>query len=297
MSLKEASLFLGRLLSFSWRVLVAFMRNRGILLAGGVGYNALLSAIPFLALTVTGLSFVFDEHKILATISSELRLLVPNQAEAITQAIESFLKSRDVLGVVGFAVLIFFSSIAFRMLEEAIAVIFRKPARRLRRRIWVSVLLPYGFIGVLGLALLLVTVVRGFLSALEEQNIQLMGLSLSMAGTSHLALRFTSFLSLVLLFTAIYKVLPVVRISLRSALIGGLSAAAMWEMVGQGLVYYFANISLVPVVYGSLTTVIVILLSMEAAAIILLLGAQVIAELRESAAAGVPWYVKPPADV
>lgn len=297
MSLKNASLFLGRLLSFSWRVLVSFMRNRGILLAGGVGYNALLSAIPFLALTVTGLSFIFDEHKILETISSQLRLLVPNQAEAIIQAIESFLRSRDVLGVVGFAVLIFFSSIAFRMLEEAIAVIFRKPARRLRRRVWVSVLLPYGFISVLGFALLLVTVVRGFLSALREHSFEVMGLSLSLAGTSHFFLRFTSFLSLVLLFTAIYKVLPVVRISLRSALVGGLAAAAMWEVVGQGLVYYFANISLVPVVYGSLTTVIVILLSMEAAAIILLLGAQVIAELRESAAAGVPWYVKPPSDV
>ena len=33
-------------LRFAARVLRAFLRNRGVLLAGGVGYNALLSLVP-----------------------------------------------------------------------------------------------------------------------------------------------------------------------------------------------------------------------------------------------------------
>jgi len=49
----------------------------------------------------------------------------------------------------------------------------------------------------------------------------------------------------------------------------------------------------VNLIYGSFATVIVILLFLEIAFIILLLGAQVIAELEASSAAGLPWYEKP----
>ncbi len=59
------------------------------------------------------------------------------------------------------------------------------------------------------------------------------------------------------------------------------------------MIYYFSSISLVNMIYGSLTTVIVVLLTMEVASIILLLGAQVIAELQASASAGLPWHVEP----
>jgi uncharacterized BrkB/YihY/UPF0761 family membrane protein len=44
------------------------------------------------------------------------------------------------------------------------------------------------------------------------------------------------------------------------------------------LVWYFATLSQVTIVYGSLTTAIVVLLSLEIAATLLLFGAQVISE-------------------
>ena len=72
--------------------------------------------------------------------------------------------------------------------------------------------------------------------------------------------------------------MPVGRLSLRHALIGGITAALLWEITRHVLVWYFSTLSLVNVVYGTFATVIIILLSLEAAAIILLLGAQVIAE-------------------
>ncbi len=70
-----------------------------------------------------------------------------------------------------------------------------------------------------------------------------------------------------------------VEVRLRHAVIGGIAAAVLWELVRNFLVWWFSSISLVNVVYGSLATVVVVLLSLESAAIILLLGAQVIAEL------------------
>jgi uncharacterized BrkB/YihY/UPF0761 family membrane protein len=44
------------------------------------------------------------------------------------------------------------------------------------------------------------------------------------------------------------------------------------------LVWYYATVSQIQLVYGSLTTSIAVLLSVELGAIVLLLGAQVIAE-------------------
>jgi uncharacterized BrkB/YihY/UPF0761 family membrane protein len=72
--------------------------------------------------------------------------------------------------------------------------------------------------------------------------------------------------------------MPVGRIPLRHALVGGLTATLLWEITRRILVWYFSTLSFVNIVYGTLATAVIILLTLEAAAIILLLGAQVIAE-------------------
>jgi membrane protein len=80
------------------------------------------------------------------------------------------------------------------------------------------------------------------------------------------------------MLASIYFVMPVGRLSWRHALIGGGSAAVLWEISRHLLVWYLTTLSQVQTVYGSLTTAIVVLLSLEIAAIVLLFGAQVIAE-------------------
>jgi membrane protein len=68
------------------------------------------------------------------------------------------------------------------------------------------------------------------------------------------------------------------HIRLNHALVGGLTAALLWEILRHILIWYFATLSKASVVYGSLTTAVVVLFSMELAATVLLLGAQVMAE-------------------
>jgi membrane protein len=82
----------------------------------------------------------------------------------------------------------------------------------------------------------------------------------------------------VFVLTSVYMVMPVGRLSMRHALIGGVTAAVLWELTRHLLRWYFATLSQVNVVYGSLTTSIMVLLSLEIAATLLLLGAQVISE-------------------
>lgn len=80
--------------------------------------------------------------------------------------------------------------------------------------------------------------------------------------------------------------MPVGRLSLRHALVGGLTAAVLWEITRHVLVWYFATLSQVGLVYGSLTTAIAVLLSLDLAATLLLLGAQVISEYERIDKAG-----------
>ena len=282
-----------RVVGFIARVVSGFLNNRGILLAGGVGYNALLSVVPFLTLTVAVLSLFFDDQHILGMLRPELRVLVPQNADAILQAAETYLESPGTVSVVSVLVLLFFSSIAFRMLEQAVAAIFHTSSKGLHRHFLVSAVLPYTFMLLLMAALFFITLLTSSLDALGAQAVRVLGVEVSLEWGTNLLLRIAGWVGLVLLFAGIYRVLPVVKISMNKALIGGLCAAVLWQSVGSFMVYYFANLSMVNVIYGSLATVVVMLLFMEIAFIILLLGAQVIAELAHSADAGVPWWEKP----
>ena len=82
----------------------------------------------------------------------------------------------------------------------------------------------------------------------------------------------------ILILTSFYLVMPLGKLSFRHALIGGITAGLLWEVVRHLLVWYFSTLSVVSLVYGSLATAIVFLLSLEIAGLILLFGAQVIAE-------------------
>ncbi|MBW6391213.1 YihY/virulence factor BrkB family protein [Billgrantia antri] len=279
--------------AFLWRVLCAFLRNRGILLAGGVGYNILLSIVPLFALLAVLLTQIVDEVVLLEVLSVQVAHLAPAHAEALMEAVRALLESRDVIGLFGILTLLIFSSFVFRMLEDALAIIFHTPEAHPKRRIWVSVLLPYLFMLVLGAGLLALTLMVSLAEAIGTLWRLVLGRDMPFSGLSEPLLNLFSFLGVFLLFSAIYKVLPVVKIALKRALVGGFVAALLWEGIRFLLMFYFLNVSLVNVVYGSLATLIVILLTLEAGAVIVLLGAQIIAELEYNARRGLPWYVDP----
>jgi YihY family inner membrane protein len=138
--------------------------------------------------------------------------------------------------------------------------------------------LPYGFVLLLAAALLGVTVITSVLQSLAEENLRLGSLNWSLRGVSGALLYGVGFGAELLIFAAIYYVIPVGRTHPGHALIGGLCATILWEVARHVLVWYFATLSRASVVYGSLTTAVVTLFAMEVAAIIVLLGAQVISE-------------------
>jgi YihY family inner membrane protein len=128
------------------------------------------------------------------------------------------------------------------------------------------------------MALFVGTLVLAQLIAIGEEKLVILGHSWSLGGFSSLILYLAGVTGEILIISSIYFFMPVGRISLSHALIGGATAGLLWEIIRHGLAWYFVTLSQVNVVYGSLTTAIIVLLSLEIAAALLLLGAQVIAE-------------------
>ncbi len=288
---------LPKIIRFASRVLRDFfLRNHGLLLTAAVAYNMMLSLIPLSAVLVVIFSHFINESLLIETIIAEVSLLAPGFVPTLTEVLTGFLRTRELIGWLGGISLLLFSSLAFRVMEDAIAIIFNRPLPTLKRKFWVSALMPYLFILIVAGGLIGITAVNAVIDAQDQRNHSFLGIDALLHQHVNHIIYLTGVLGLVLLFTLFYKIMPVARVSFRRALVGGLTATILWEIVRHLLVSYYTKVSVVNVLYGSMATIIIVLLTLEAVALILLLGAQVIADLQRSANAGIPWHEDPDAD-
>ena len=207
---------------FAIAVIKQFRANQGVLLAGAVAYYTLLSLVPLLILILLALSHIVDEERLLVTLRASLEFVVPGQADAMVGELRNFFTHREVIGSVLLLTMLFFSALAFTVLENAMSVIFFHRVKIKRRHFLVSAVMPYVFIVFLGLGLLVTTVVSGIFQFIGTQNITFFGQPRSLGPLAGLLIYLTGVTGEILLLSSIYLVMPVGRLSLRHALIGAL---------------------------------------------------------------------------
>jgi YihY family inner membrane protein len=268
-----------RFFDFLLRVLRGFKRNQGLLLSGAVAYYTLLSVIPMSILALIVLTHFIEEQLLIQTLSTYLDMVIPGYAATLTEQVRVFLVHRKAVGGIGFLVMLFFSSMAFSILGKAISAIFSQQPGIHRRNLLISAIIPYGYILLMGCGIVAVSFMTEAIETLKIRHMAVFGLNVNLEGSTVVVLHLMAILTEILMLTSFYLVMPLVRIRVRHALIGGITAAILWEITRRVLVWYYAAVSMVNVIYGSIATVVVALLSIEVVAIILLLGAQVIAEL------------------
>jgi YihY family inner membrane protein len=227
--------------AFGLQILRAFRANQGLLLAGAVAFYALLSIVPLLILVVIALSHVIDREVLLATLRRALEYVVPGQGKAVVVELRAFLDHRDVIGWVLLVTMLSFSSLGFKVLENAISVIFLHRVAERRRHFVVSLLLPFGYVAFIGAALFVGTFVLADLVTIGGANLVLLGHSWSLGGFSRFLIYVASVIGEVLLISAIYYFMPVGRLSAQHALIGGASAGLLWELIRPALGWYFGT--------------------------------------------------------
>jgi membrane protein len=269
----------GRFLSFLLRVSISFMRNQGLLLSGALAYYTLLSIVPMSILVLTGLSHFIGEEQLFQTLSTYTGMLIPGYGAILTEQVQVFLQHRQAVGIIGFLAMLFFSSMAFGVLQSAMSVIFIRRISINRRNFFISAVIPYLYVFSIGLGIALVSFITGALEILEKRQLILFGWSVNLETTSRMVLYLIRVISEAVLLASIYLIMPVVRTTFRHALIGGITGTVLWEIIRHILVWYYSTLSMVNIIYGSFATLVVALFITEAAALIVLLGAQVIAEL------------------
>lgn len=269
-------------LTHPWRfardVLLGFIENQGLLLSGAVAYYTLLSIIPVFALVLLVLSGFIEMHLLLETLVGILSMTTAASSDVIVDHLQKFLHNWKVIGIVGLLLMLFFSTLAFTVLENAMSMIFFHRKHKQERHFLVSLVMPYLFIMVLTAGFLVVSLMSGWLHAHSSDALAMLGMDIDMGQSTTTVLYLAGIAGEVLLLTSIYLVIPVGKLAWSHALVGGIAATVLWELTRHSLVWYFSTLSFVSVIYGSFASTIMILLGFEFAAIILLLGAQVIAE-------------------
>ncbi len=262
---------------FFKQVIKSFQANQGLLLSGAVAYYTLLSIIPLFSLILIVLSYVVEPEQLLKLTSEYINLILPGQTSVFMEQITHFTTQKHI-GWMLLLILLFFSSMTFTVLENTMSIIFYHRVSVRRRHFLISAIIPYCYIVVLGLGMLIITTISGILQVWEGESMRILFWTWTLDEMTKTFFYFFGVIGLILMLTSIYMVMPVGKLSFRHALIGSISATVLWEIARHVLVWYFSTLSMVNVVYGSLTSAIVILLFLEVGAIILLFGAQVIAE-------------------
>lgn len=257
-------------------VIKHFFANNGMLLAGGIAYYTLLSIIPALVLILLFLSTLIDQQQLLETLHHYLTLITPATADSLLAQVRHVMKLPQLAGGIGIISVLIFSGLAFRMLNDAMQVIFAHRHIDKKRHTLLNLAIPYLYVFAIAFSIGLIVTADAAYAALKNSAL-LQHLPVHI-DTDKLVSFGLGLSSETLLFMSFYLVMPVGKTPWKLALLGGFSAALLWELTRQMLTLWYSNVSNVNMIYGTFASVVLLLLMIEAGAVILLLGAQVIAD-------------------
>lgn len=282
-----------RVLAFCRRVLARFAHGHGFLFSSAAAYKSLLSAIPLLTLALVVASYVADPQTLRTLVEHRLSGLSPRMAEPIAAAYTSFLEQRKTVGLTSLVVLLAFSSLVFRTLQQAMQALFAAPGAPPPRRPLASVMVSVAYVAMIVTGLLVGARVNTAIDAVSNGVLDPLPGIVSPGPRALVVLDMATTLAVAAVLSSFYRILPGPVIPLRYAIVGGVCVTGIWEGVRRVMVWYFRSVSTVNGVYGSLTSIVVILISLEVGCVVLLLGGQMLAELARAKRTGIPWHRDP----
>lgn len=252
----------------------AFRKNGDLNLSASIAFYALLSLVPFIFL------MVFLIGQIIATsgvVQANLKLFIqsvlPYYSGMILREVNSITLSRGYYGWFGLVFMIWTASLMFGSLEATLGIIFKAQRHRsfLHSKLLAMAMIPLG-----GAFLILSFLGTTAIKALSRFQSQLVGSPWLAFVFDSIGIRYALPLTLtVLILTCIYWVVPYKRVFFRSAFLGGLLCALMWE----GAKHIFAAFVLpnpnYGLVYGSLKAFILFMIWAFLASSILLFCAEI----------------------
>jgi len=251
-------------------------------LAGGIAFNLLLAAVPFALLLVAGLGYVLQYSSADAThVVAEIlqRLLPPGVSPGegtLDSLLEGIVQSRGDVGLYSALLFVWFSTRLFGSLRSVLAEVFDLETDR---GIVAGKIFDVQVTVLATVLLAAYTAVNTYLGiAQSEARAALIdfGLRDDVMGWLEIAIgRLLSFLFIVLLFYALYKVLPNRRIRWRTALLAAVFAGALFELARGIFTAYVARANPGSLYTGALAVFVVFVIWVYYAAMLFILGGEV----------------------
>jgi membrane protein len=246
-----------------------FFVNETPLSASSLAYTTLLSLVPFMAVVVT----VFSAFPMFENVSVQIQNFifsnfVPTAGEVVQEYIIGFVeKSRNLK--ISMALAIFVTSILMmHTMEKALNRIWdAKPSGNLIKKV-----VMYWTVLTMG-------------PILVGGGIALTSVLFNYEGFNSIkiyVLKFLPIMASTIGFFFIYLIVPNRKVSWKSAFIGAITAAILFEMAKRGFAWYVATFPSYQRVYGTLATIPIFLLWVYLSWNIILLGGTIAATLETS---------------
>jgi len=265
-----------------------------LFLAGGIAFNIILAAVPFILLLAAGLTLLLpllyvgkinSQDAVFALIDG----LMPPQSQATATALHdlifTLLKSRTSVGLYSGVGFIWFSTRLFGSLRTVLASVFDIESERgiIQGKVFdvkitvVSTLLFVASTAVSTYILLGTSRSAQELTALGMRKDVITGLEYWVG-------RGLAFIFLALMFFALYKFLPVRRVRTATAWVAALFTTVMFEAARAIFSYYASVFNPASLYTGTLTVLVVMIIWFYYAALIFILGGEVgqVYELRRT---------------
>jgi membrane protein len=240
-----------------------------------LAFYTLFSLAPILVLVIAVAGFFYGTDAAQGQLLDELRSLVGKQGAETIQAILAGARNREsgkLATIIATALLLVGATSAFAELKDSLDEIWNVPPPK-DATWWDTIrtrLLSFGLILTLGLLLMFTLVVSAALSVLEKY---LGGMWHSATIVLGWVASGVSFLVIAVMFGAIYKLLPRVRLSWRDVIIGALGTAIMFTLGKFAIGLYIGN-SGTTSSFGAAGSLIALLLWVYYSAQIFFLGAE-----------------------
>jgi len=252
-----------------------FIKNRASQAAAGLAYYAFFSLFPLLLVLISSGSYFLNDQEIYQRVIQFLQNAIPVSPGLIESNLRQVLDARGAVGIIGLLTLLWSASGFFTNLAHNINLAWSGVGHRSFIK---SRLAGLGMIAVLILLLIMSILLDGvatLIPSLDIGNGSILNINLWMLISS-----LSSWLTIFLLFFALYRWVPATTVHWSASGWGALTSTIALKIATQAFSWYLqAGLGQYRLVYGSLGTIVALLFLIFIVSLITLFGAHLSAAI------------------
>lgn len=248
-------------------------------LAGGIAFNVMLAAIPFLLLLVAIFGYVLERTVAdpRATALEYVSSILPASPEVVRvadQMIGNLIEQRNFGGTLGILLLVWVSTRLIGSLRSALRSVFNV---REDRGIIAGKIFDAKMVVVAGSLFVANTAITLALEAAQTYGIQLLGLNETgeVLVLQALYAQILAYTFIFVMFVLIYRYLPARRVPWRIALVASTFTSVAFELLKSVFAWYVATFGDYTNPYGGLINAVFLVLWIYYSAVVFVLGGEV----------------------